>query len=271
MLTHLARSINPRYRTVRFGLAVVFISGLGGLGLGLQQGATLGDATARATNLVIATFLAWAVGRELDPDDPASATLASIVTLALTWWAGPASVAALTTLLILTRLVARTTGKAPTALDQMALVALGVWASITAFGWIAALGLSFATARDVRLPGSTSRLQLVTSLAIGVASTVTRFVSNRGVAQEWTIALLAVVAVGLLSGATLRITQPPTSTGDLTRSPLHARRIQSGRRHALVVTSAACLLIGAPAAVGLAPVLAALTATRLRQALGARR
>lgn len=224
-------------------------------------------AASRASNLALSAFLGWALARELDPDDPSSATLAAVAAPILTWWAGPTTVAAMAALLILTRLVARTTGKAPTGFDQVVLVILGLWASRSLSGWLLALGLSFAVARDVRLPGSTSRLQLITALAIGFASTISLALSTPAPDRDWTVALLAFTAIALLSGATLRITRPPTSTGDLTGSPLDVTRIRSARRHVVMLCAAACLVLGASAAVGLVPALAALVATRSRQQL----
>ena len=248
-------------------LGLLYGFGLVGLGLALQQGDALGAATSRATNLALSAFLGWALARELDPDDVSSATLTATAAPILTWLVGPTSVAAMATLLILTRLIARTTGKAPTLFDLGVLVVLAVWASRSLLGWLLALGLSFAVARDVRLPGSTSRLQLIAALVIGFASTISLALSTPAPELDWTIPLLAFTAIALVGGATLRINRPPTSTGDLTRAPLHTTRIRSARRHAFVLTTAACLILGASAAIGLLPALAAFSTTRLRQQL----
>lgn len=263
--SHLARSISPRYPAVRRAIAWALVGGLAAIGLGLRSGAGLSDATGRAVNLTVATFLGWAIARELDPDDPAGATIAAGLTVPLIWWLGPAALAPLAALLIATRLLARTTGAAPTAIDQVGLIALAAWSARSTVGWVVALGLAFATARDVRLPGPTSRLQLITALAIAIAATMRRLLAGGESAEPWTVPLLVVAAIGLLAGAGLRLRMPLTSVGDRTGDPLDERRIRSARRHAVSIAALAALAGGAPAMIGLAPALAAFGATRLRQ------
>jgi hypothetical protein len=266
MKSHLARSIDPRYPTVRAGLALAVVAGLAAIGVELQQGAGFTTALGLSVNLGTATFLGWAIGRELDPDDPMVASLAGAFTIPVAWLAGPVTIAATVTILMVARVVARTAGLPPTTLDQVGLVGLAALASATGAGWVAALGLSFGAARDVRLPGSTSRLQLVSSLAIAVAATARRLAFPAGPAVAWSVPLLALASVSLLAGATLRITRPPTSIGDLDGAALHAARIQSARRHTVVIAALASLFVGAAAVVALTPVLTALTAARIRQA-----
>ena len=64
----------------------------------------------------IAVFLAWALGRELDPDHDWSALIAELGTFAL-WFTLPSSAGLLFATLISVRLITRSTGRSPSRGD----------------------------------------------------------------------------------------------------------------------------------------------------------
>lgn len=85
-----------------------------------------------------AVFLAWALGRELDPDNNPSAFIAAGFALIGIFFWGIPSLAILFWLLIGVRILNRTTGLAPTVLDSLVFLGLGIGISYKG-NWVVAL------------------------------------------------------------------------------------------------------------------------------------
>ena len=112
-LTSLSRVVDPRYssnRLVIVGAAaaalIVSVSSLAGFDLG--SGPLLA---------AVGVFLAWAIARELDPDQPASAAIAIPLSFVLLLVLGPASLLVSTGILLGTRLATGTVGTPLRPLD----------------------------------------------------------------------------------------------------------------------------------------------------------
>lgn len=141
--------------------AIVSLTGaaaLAGAAWQIAQGAPLGAAALWGVQTGLAVFLAWALGRELDPDHPKSALAAAALTLLpLVFWPLP-NLLSLMWLLLWVRALNRTVGPAPTGWDGAALLGLTAWVAWTVH-WAAALLAALAAYRDYVLSGRPAALR----------------------------------------------------------------------------------------------------------------
>lgn len=129
-LTSIARPVDPRYPTNRALLVVLPLIAVASVGLSGLLGLDGGPLRIALTSMLVG-FAAWAVTRELAPDDDAAAFLA----LALAWLAylfsGAVSVLLAFVALVLVRLVNRSTGLPARPLDTVAVAGFSIWAAIS--------------------------------------------------------------------------------------------------------------------------------------------
>ena len=78
-ITALARTIDPRLRTHQFHLAVAVLGALIVLAIEIEKQGSVGDALRPAVNAGVTVFLAWAIAREIDPDEARTANLAAVL------------------------------------------------------------------------------------------------------------------------------------------------------------------------------------------------
>jgi len=249
-ITNLGRPIDPRYPSNRT------ILGLGAIATAAAwfrwSTDQLWDSLLAAGLVGVLVVMAWAFTREIDPDRPTSATLAGASTLVVAMVVEGIAVLPMVGLLIAARILVRSTGKPPTVLDLIALIAGSFILGRTGAGWVAALVLAFATARDRTLPGlPTSRLARIAApflIAIIASISVALFSEEMWQPPAWWMIGLGVV--GLLAGLFMP-PYTPVSRCDLRGEPLEPRRLQSARRVAL----AGAVLISALGSIGLEPML----------------
>ncbi len=179
----------------------------------------------------ILIVMTWALARELDPDRPTSATIAAILVWVAALLVEGIPILPLVGLMIAGRVLLRSTGLPPTALDLMALIAGAFILGRTGAGWIAALMLAFAVARDRTLPGeSVSRLARIVApfgITIVASLSVAIFSLERWAAPTWWA--IAIGVAGLIAGVSMP-TYSPISPCDLRGMPLEPKRLQSARR-----------------------------------------
>ncbi|MEX1270900.1 MAG: hypothetical protein WEB55_00455, partial [Acidimicrobiia bacterium] len=145
-ITHVGRRFDPGQFSNRFGLLASI--GAAGLVFALDTGDLR-----RAFSTGLATFAAWAIARELDPDHPLSGTVAALlVPIAVLTLGTPAPAPLFVTMLTI-RIVVRTTGLAPKATDLAVLTIGAIAIADTPAGWAASVLLAFAMVRDAALPG----------------------------------------------------------------------------------------------------------------------
>lgn len=238
-LTTLARVVDLRYRSNRAILFVTLVvAAAGWIGFGALDG---GFADALA--LGGASFLAWAIGRELDPDEPASALVAALGATGVVILLGASELWVLAGILVIARLLLRSVGPPPTLLDLAALLGLGVVLGTRPGGWPVGLVLAFAIARDRTLPGDPARLSRLTALLVASASTGVAIASGVGAWRTPSVGEWALAGLGIVAGMLIRPVQPlsPTDVGGLV---LIGRRLASARRVTLVALMAVVLLAG---------------------------
>jgi hypothetical protein len=192
----------------------------------------------------LATFLTWALARELDPDRPVTGIVSAVAGAAAVVATGEASLAGLAGLLIGARILVRSTGLIPKLSD---IGAVGVFVGVVArdpMTWAAGLVVAAAVAGDAFLPDPAPPRQVWLALAIGVAVTLGVVISE-ALPRSWEApdlvsAMYAVV--GIAAGATARPT-PLASTADRGHAPLLPIRLRTAR-WSVVGAAALATLVG---------------------------
>lgn len=264
-LSTLVRTVEPRLPTHRFALGAAVAGSLVRLGLASRESDTLMEALGPAFNTGVAVFLAWAIAREVDPDEPRTANLAALLGLGVVFAAGRADLLALVALLLAGRIAIRITGLPPTLLDCFVLLpVLAFFSGRSLAGWAASLALAFALAHDRRLPEPAGPRTLVAAFVTSAAASagvVTAGAFGGGWEAPGAVAL-ALLAGGVTSGLALP-GYIPTSTGDYTSDPLDFFRLRSGRSILLGGAALAALVAGGPGITGLGAAWAAFVSATL--------
>jgi hypothetical protein len=149
-LTSFGRPIDPSYPTNRaIALLGIAVGGAGTI-VRLLGGSSLTQSVAWGAGAAFAVFFAWALGRELDPDhDLSSFVAAGLLLISLFFFELPALLVLLWMLLVL-RIVNRTTGLPATPLDSLAALGLGGWLAWQET-WVYGLMTALAFAADALL------------------------------------------------------------------------------------------------------------------------
>lgn len=247
--TGLGRSLDPRHPISRRGFIGSIAAGAITLGVSIVDGSW--DLTA-AVIAGIATFLAWAVTRELDPDRPVAADLAMVVALIATFFGSP-SLGAVGVALIALRLVAGTVGRRLFPTDLAVLIAAAVYAGTQGIAWAAGLALLGAVLRR-------SDVSRWAAAAVGVAGFTAAVVATPVVEFAPTTATMLLTAVAALAA----LGQPGqvSSATDAGETTIQTHDVRMARLTAAsIIVGAAALVPGAGWA--LAPITAALVGTAL--------
>ncbi|QYZ79760.1 hypothetical protein E2N92_10130 [Methanofollis formosanus] len=256
----IARPLDFSYPTNRaiviFSLAVFVTrtaaTALTGIGI---VGSTIPGAAAG-----LAVFLAWALGREVDPDHAYSALLAAALTAAALLVLPVFDVITLLWLLLLLRVVNRTTGRAATTTDVALVLILTLWPLRQGFliaGPIAAAALILDG--TLRKPAP----HRIPAAALALAAAATAFFAGRGTAittPPLPIGITIVVATVLFLRAIVA-SSTVRSSGDGGGGPLDPGRVRAAQ--ALALATALVALPWNPA--GVAPLWAAVLAAGIWQ------
>jgi hypothetical protein len=221
----IARPIDPAYPTNKAVLLFAPVAFSFGAILAYIDGSTFGEIMLAGCNTALLLFLAWALTRELSPDDNPAAFVA--VGLALATWprVGPQSILTLAAILTAARVVNRSTGKPATIVDSV-LVTAGIgamaWFSSWTFGVIGALAFLL----DALLPVAGSQPRRRDHLAFAlVLVLVTAVRLTAGFEPLRLPAHLPVfAAISGLCALAIVLYPSPRSVGDIDELPLvHAR------------------------------------------------
>ncbi len=250
-ITGIGRSLQPDLRSHRIAFAGAVLTSV--------SYAAFAVATERApTDAPIAgivVFIAWAVGRELDPDRPNVAAWSMPIAFAASIYDLPSALASAVALIGI-RLIAGTVGAAVTWVDVAVFAFLGFVAGSTSVLWIVALVLVIWlwTAPEV------GRLRHVAlgSLIAGVAVALYLFEPQDAVITQDAYILAAVV------GAVMMLAMRPSaviSTTDARTGSVHEGRVGLARKAAGAFVMWAAVMGGVAGFWMVSPVLAALVAT----------
>lgn len=259
-ITSIGRSLDPDYPTNR---AIVIVTILVTVGGALYQRLSAGgwvESLLWGVNAGLSVFLAWVVCRELDPDHPVGAFVAAALALvAVLIWDLP-ELGVILWLVIVMRVVNRTTGLPAGVLDALGLVGLGGWLSLQA-GWGYGAVTALALLLDGLLPDR-ARRQLVFAL---LAVLVTVAVAVVGDAPVWPSALsltggLIALGLSLLFVPVILASRSLESVCDQTEEPVKPVRVQAAQALALLAGVGAAFLGGVGAMADLSPLWAAILA-----------
>ncbi len=234
-ISSLARLLDFRHASNRYAVAVSTIAAVVG-GIAAAITGELSDAFGGGVRAGLAVFLAWALGREIDPDDPRSAALGAPLAL-LALLVGRPALAAVVAALIAMRVTLRPTGVPSRPLDLAVLVGASAYMATRPTGLVAVAALAAAAALDTALsdPGPTWHRWVVPAvLAVGGLAF--------GFAGQWAefeapdLGGLLIGSAGVVSAAFLVVATPaPMSVGDHTRRRLHRSRLRAARLLGLAI------------------------------------
>ncbi len=224
--TSLGRPIDPAYVTNR---AIVILSIAAGVITALAHllnGAELIVVGRGAFFAVAATFFAWMMTRELDPDHQATAFVAAGMALGASWFMGGSNLIVMYAVLLLLRMVNRTVGPPLHSPDTLILFAgmmivtlLGYW-PVTVIG-----ALAFFIDTRLENPKSSHLLAAVAALLVGVMGAV---LGQQGVSPSSEVLILLVIisVIYAIVVITLRDVTSPTDFNDGQYRYLNIRRVQ---------------------------------------------
>ncbi len=249
-ITTLGRPIDPRFASNRVILVIGAVATA--TGFGRWNNGELWPTVLAALVVGLVVVMTWAFAREIDPDHATSATIAAVLALGVALIVESLAVLPLVGLMVAGRILIRSTGKPPTAIDLLALTAGSFILGRTGAGWVAALVLAFAIARDRTLPGlPVSRLaRIVVPFLIPIVASVAVVIYSD---EMWVTPPWWMIAVGVAGLAAAAFMPPyePRSCCDIRGLPLEPKRLQSARR----ITLVGAILISSLGQIGLAPML----------------
>ncbi len=235
-ITAIGRPVDPRYPTNRaialIAVSVIVIAAITQIwsGKGWLESAVGGIPYG------IAVFVSWALGRELDPDhDLAAFGAAALMGLGLVVWHDLPNLGLVFWLLLIIRVVNRTTGLAVTMIDSLGVIAFGVllagqgnWG----LGIITALALLLDSQLTPRNPRQLwfAGVALVGTLVVAGLAGVITFPTQLSL-SDGSIALGLSALFLPIIGRSKRV----VSVGDEDGVRLNALRVQGGQALALLI------------------------------------
>ena len=225
--TSIARPVDPRYPTNRALLIVLPLLALASAGLaGIYE--LRGDPLSASLAALLTGFVAWALTRELAPDDDAAAFVALGLAWLLSVFFGASSVLLPFVALFLVRIVNRSTGLAARLLDTFAVLGFCIWAAITLEQATILLLAAAAFALDATLKDPLRHHFLAAFVCIVVFAWMlfdgAALVSDHLTSKDWL--MLFALAVAILSVA--KQTGEPVSVCDALPERLDALRVNAG-------------------------------------------
>jgi hypothetical protein len=240
--SHIMRALDPANPWNRAILILSFVAG--------AIGALLTVVIDRDLILAIqaggATFLSWALVRELDPDRQVSSITAAVFGGAWALVGLPTTLLPFAGLLVISRLLVETTGRRPLLTDLAALAILATAISYTPLGWVMGFGLAIAISVDDRMSDEHNRAALLAAIAAAIGSSVVVTLAEALPESLPTIRPLLVTATGFLAlFAAAREPMQPVSFVDSRNKRLLTRdRLQAGRVAAGVLIFVGALVSG---------------------------
>jgi hypothetical protein len=267
--TAIGRAIDLSYRSNRLAVAIAAVAGLAGGIVGVVT-STGWDIAIEAAVWAGASLAAWVTARELDHDDPRGATVAAVLAPLAVWWAGRPAFLAAVALIMAARIALRSTGLVPSILDQVGLIGLGLLAAGPTAGWVAAMVLAVALARDGARSTGAAPWGRVFGFVLALGATARHLVWGDAFAIGGDAMVPALVASAMaVVAAALGPRQPPTVPCDAIETPPAGSDAFVARLLVVIGAAAGALVAADPAAT--IPATAALLGVALATRLGSGR
>jgi hypothetical protein len=245
--TGIGRSVDPSFPTNAAILLLASLALVVAALLSVRGDSDWLDGGLLGVNAAITVFLAWALTRELSPDDELGAFLAA-AQAGVAWFAlGSQSLIIPVVLLVALRLVNRSTGKAMEPIDELLVPPLFAFAA-WAVAWPLGLVGSAAYALDAALPAALGQVERRNHLAMSAflltLTTLRLVMGTPGIQVPHRPLLLFLLAVVALGAALFSPT--PRSRGDVDGEVLVDARVRSALLLGVLATVAVTLDAGVP-------------------------
>lgn len=223
--TSVARPVDPAYPTNRALLIVLPIGAAVFAALALLGVVDSGPLSATLSAILVG-FAAWALTRELAPDDDAAAFVALALAWIMSLLTGATSILLTFAALFLARIVNRTTGLAARPWDIVMVAGFVLWASWNLGQPLLALVAALAFAFDAWVT-RTSPLGVAASVVCGGFS-IWLLAGGGYELQLWNPEWLIPVSVLVAAAITSAVAGAPRSRCDVFQKPLSAVRVRAG-------------------------------------------
>lgn len=242
--TSIARPLDPSYATNKAVLGLMPLAGIAAGVTAVLRGAPGPQIAAAAFAGVIVVFCAWALARELVPDDNPTAFVSMALAFATFLVVDSHSLSLLVTTLFLVRIVNRSVGL-PARITDSILVIMLVTATVYSthsplFGVVG--GLAFTL--DAMMRGGQRHQWVFATMCLAGAG-IYGFQNGLGVgaAASSSAAVLGLVAtISVLYVALIPLTRRIDSSGDATGVPLSLPRVRGGMLIGLLAALQALIL-----------------------------
>jgi hypothetical protein len=228
--TAIGRPLDPSWPSNRAVLILLPLAVLLGAGLGWAGGDNLVELLLRGLRLAVLMFLAWALARELDPDDHSAAFVALAIAVIVGVAIPDAGLLTAVATLGLVRCVNRSTGlparKSDSAVLMLLAIAVIYLTGSPLFGAVAAL--AFVLDGSLRDPLRHQWLFALICLGAMVVYLVDYDVSPWAVAAPDTLFEWLSVLVLLMFALYLLLTKSVRARGDVGNHPLDLARVRGG-------------------------------------------
>lgn len=240
----LARPVEPQYPT---NLAVLVLLPLVAISLFawlVMNDTAMVEAGKTALLGMLAAFLAWALGREMDPDHNATGFIALALTVLAVGLGYSLDLLSLAALMFAVRVINRTVGPPAKLGDLITLVLLCLGAAIVDNAWWMPLLGALALAIDEYFERSSlpQRLAIPALVAMGLITLFlggyTDFSALDTLVRGWVV---AVVVITVLVAINIPNTEEIRSRMDVLDSPCDRRRVQMGMAMILLAGVASVL------------------------------
>ncbi|NDJ53967.1 MAG: hypothetical protein GYB68_12915 [Chloroflexi bacterium] len=226
-VSSLGRPLDPRYPSNLIAAILVVVFALVAAGVALLNGLPIREIALWGVSGAFSWFIAWALGRELDPDHILSSFLAGGFAIVGLLILGPPNFLIVALGLVLARLLSRSTGLAFKVFDSIAVIVILLGTLILEGTWLMGLITAVAFALDALLddPYPAHWAFAGVSLALSIGTVIVSGFPPFPAVPVWMLVSAAVVVV--LSLGYVVLCSDPISLSDATQKPLHKNRIRA--------------------------------------------
>lgn len=232
-LSSVTRSVDLAYPTNRAIVIISLLFFLGTICLQLILGREISSASASGLRAGVSVFLAWALARELDPDNEFSAFVAAFLGCTGFLLFPSPFLLALFLELLLIRVINRSTGLPAKTSDSLAILLLSGWISFQG-EWAFSLFTALAFFLDSSLPEPNRRNRAFGGIILMISLLAfTKTACKESILMDTQLGIFTLAATLLIIPHILR-SGKIKSRGDLTEIPLDPLRIQAAQLTALL-------------------------------------
>lgn len=239
-ITSLGRRLDPSYPTNRAVLVLLPVAGLLAALAAVAAGAGPAHVLWRGIGGLLAAFGAWALAREIAPDDELFGAFGAMVAAFAAWLLVDAALLPLFAALFYARLVVRSTGLRATLLDSLFVTALALFAAWSAGSpWPAAAGAAAFVLDAVLRPGFPRQWLFAGICAAGAVALTSAGLAPRVIPIQPDLVprtLATVVTVGAI--ALISATRTCRTRCDTSDAPLSVARVRGAQSVTLVAALA---------------------------------